>query len=234
MHRLGILVLMLFHLSQAFPVPLDTVLVQVQQWVVVGAQRIEEQVLLNGVSLTGTSQEFNSIIKTISTDGLPLTLISVNQSSVLRNHTIRRSRECILEGSKLHWADRVFYDGKPYLTLDHNDTWTTQVPQAFAFKVLWDQEVQYARTGRLQEECIKLMRELKLSEEQPVPRIPLPQILIPILAVLAFTGLIIISLLLSKNQGLRHPGGVLGSIIHYPKEMTEVGSEIKGDGYSTL
>lgn len=34
-----------------------------------------------------------------------------------------------------------------------------------------------------------------------VPGIPLPQVLIPILALLAFTGLIIISLLLSKNWG---------------------------------
>lgn len=34
-----------------------------------------------------------------------------------------------------------------------------------------------------------------------VSGIPVPQILIPILAVIAFAGLIIISLRLSKNQG---------------------------------
>ncbi|XP_039999087.1 uncharacterized protein LOC120798676 [Xiphias gladius] len=236
MHILGVLVLMLCQLSRAFPVPVDTVIVQVQQWGVVGAQRVEKQVLLNGVFLTGTGQEFSSIIQTILADVLLPTLITGNQTSALRNHTFLRSRECILEGSQLHWNDRVFYDGKVYLTLDHNDAWIAHVPRALALKLLWDQEVQHTRTERirLQEGCIKLMRELKLSQGQSVPGIALPQVLIPVLAVLAFTGLIIISLLLSKNQGLRHPGGVIGSIIHYPKDMTEKDPEIKDSGYRTL
>ncbi|AWP04072.1 Hypothetical protein SMAX5B_005933 [Scophthalmus maximus] len=152
------------------------------------------------------------------------------------NHTVLRSRECILEGSRLRWTDRVFYDGKVYLTLDHTDTWTAHVPQALALKVLWDQEEHRTRPERirLQEGCIKLMRELKLSEEQSVPGIPLPQVLIPILALLAFTGLIIISLLLSKNWGLGHPGGVIGSVIHYPKDIAEMGPEKKDCDYRTL
>lgn len=88
--------------------------------------------------------------------------------SSLGNHTVLRSRECILEGSQLHWTDRVFYDGKVYLTLDHTDTWTAHVPQALTLKVLWDQEVQNTRTGKihLEKACIQLMKELKLSEEQ--------------------------------------------------------------------
>ncbi|XP_018532180.1 uncharacterized protein si:dkeyp-13a3.10 [Lates calcarifer] len=236
MNFLCILVLMLCHLSRAFPIPVDAIIVQVQQWGVVGVQQVKEQVLLNGVSLTGTSQEFNRIVQTISTDTLLPALISVNQTSPLSNHTVLRSRECILEGSQLHWTDRVFYDGKVYLTLDHTDTWTAHVPQALALKVLWDQEVQNTRTGKihLEKACIQLMKELKLSEEQSVPGIPLPQVLIPILALLAFTGLVIISLLLSKNRGLRHPGGVIGSLIHYPKDMAEMGPELKDCGYRTL
>ncbi|XP_053294553.1 uncharacterized protein LOC128454964 [Pleuronectes platessa] len=236
MKFLGFLVLMLCHSSRAFPAPVDTVIVQAQQWGVVGAQRVEEQVLLNGVSLPGTSQEFNNIKETISTDALLLALISVNQTSVLRNHTVLRSRECILEGTELHWTDRVFYDGKVYLTLDHSDTWTAHAPQALAIKVLWDQEEERTRAERirLQDGCIRLMRELKLSGEQSGAWIPLPQVLIPILALLAFTGFILISLLLSKNKGLRHPGGVVGSLIHYPKDMTEKSPEKKGNGYRTL
>lgn len=58
-------------------------MVQVQQWLVVGGQYVEGQVLLNGVSLTGTSQEFKNIIKTISSNLLPPSLISVNQTSEL-------------------------------------------------------------------------------------------------------------------------------------------------------
>lgn len=63
--------------------PLDAIIVQVQQWGVVGVQQVKEQVLLNGVSLTGTSQEFNRIVQTISTDTLLPALISVNQTSPL-------------------------------------------------------------------------------------------------------------------------------------------------------
>ncbi|XP_044075045.1 uncharacterized protein LOC122886655 isoform X1 [Siniperca chuatsi] len=252
MHFLGILVLMFCDLSLSFPLPVDTIIVQVQQWGVVGTQRVVDQVLLNGVALTGTSQEVDHIIKNMSADALPPALITVNQASVLSkkiimycqmlclltaslgNHTVLRSRECILEGSQLHWNDRVFYDGKVYLTLDHTDVWTAHVPQALALKVLWGQEVQRTRTDRirLQEECIKLMRELRLSEEQSGTSFL--QFMIPVLALLAFTGLIIISLLLSKHQGLRHPGGVVGSIVHYPKNMTEMAPEIKGCGYHTL
>ncbi|XP_060940704.1 uncharacterized protein LOC133018365 [Limanda limanda] len=236
MKFLGFLVLMLCRSSRAFPAPVDTVIVQAQQWGVVGAERVEEQVLLNGVSLPSTSQEFNNIKESISTDALLLALISVNQTSVLRNHTVLRSRECILEGSELHWTDRVFYDGKVYLTLDHSDTWTAHVPQALAIKVLWDQEEERTRSERirLQEGCIRLMRELKLSTEQSGAGIPLPRVLIPILALLAFTGFILISLLLTKKKGLRHPGGVVGSLIHYPKDMTEKAPEKKGNGYCTL
>lgn len=68
----------------------------------------------------------------------------------------------------MHWTDRVFYDGKVYLYLDRTDTWTAHMPQALALKGLWDQEAQGTKTERirLQEGCIKLMRELRLSEEQ--------------------------------------------------------------------
>ncbi|XP_030257452.1 uncharacterized protein LOC115571934 [Sparus aurata] len=234
MRFLAFLVLKLSELSLAFPLPVDTIIVQVQQWGVVGAQRVVDQVLVNGVSLTGSSEEVDRIIQTLSADARLSTLTSVNQTSALRNHTVLRSRECILEGSQLHWTDRVFYDGKVYLSLDHTDTWTAQVPQAMALKVLWDQEPQLTRTERirLQEGCIKLMKELRLSGESSGT--PLPKFLIPVLALTAFTGLIVISLLLSKRLGLRHPGGVIGSVIHYPKDMAEMATEMKDNGYRTL
>ncbi|XP_031711046.1 uncharacterized protein LOC116387799 [Anarrhichthys ocellatus] len=236
MHLLGILVLMFCDLSLSVPVPVDTIIVQVQQRGVVGAQQVVEQVLLNGFSLTGKSQEVDSIIQMMSADALLPTLIAFNQTSVMRNHTVLRSRECILEGSQLHWADRVFYDGKVYLNLDNTDTWTAHVPEALAFKAMWDQEEQRTKTEgtHLQERCIKLMRELMLSEEQSVPGFSLPRLLMAILTLVAFAGFVTISLLLTKKQGLRHPGGVIGSIIHYPKDMTETAADIKGGGYSTL
>lgn len=83
------------------------------------------------------------------------------------NHTILCSRECILEGSHLHWTDRVFLDGKVYLTLDHSDSWKAHNKQAYFLKLLLDREMQDKKKGKinLQDECNNLMRELKLSEE---------------------------------------------------------------------
>ncbi|KAI3374942.1 hypothetical protein L3Q82_021480, partial [Scortum barcoo] len=167
-----------------------TVIVEVQQWGVVGGQQVMHQVLLNGAPLTDTSK-VDSILQTL----LCLLLQVTTQSSVLC--------ECILEGSQLHWSDRVFYDGTLYLTLEHNDTWTAHVPQATALKVLWDQEGTCRRTDRihLQEGCVKLMRELRFSEEQPVPHTSFPWILIPIMAALTFTVVLLISILSAKKQG---------------------------------
>lgn len=211
-------------------------MLQVQQWGVVGHPKVMMQVLLNGVSPSGTSQEVDRIIKSMSASSILPALIGANYTSLLRNQTLLHSRECVLEGSQLQWTDRVFCDGKLCLTLDTTDSWRAEIPQALALKLLWNQEVHRTRMERihLQEGCMELMKEMKLSQEQPVSGIPLPQFLIPILALLAFGGLIIISLLLSKNHGLRHPGGVIGSIVHYPQDMTEMPSQIKSSGYHTL
>lgn len=200
-----------------------------------GAQPLTQQVLLNGVAFRGLNQEINYIINNIADAAHPA-ISSDNKTAQLKNHTLLRSRECILEGSQLHWTDRVFYDGKVYLSLDSSGTWTPHVPQAQTLKAQWDQEAERTRMeqARLQEGCIQLMKELKLSQEQLVTGIPLPQLLIPILALLAFTGLIIISLFLSKHMGLRHPGGVIGSVIHYPKDSEEEISTIKAFDYYTI
>ena len=68
--------------------PLDTVIIQVQQWGVVGDQRVVEQVLLNGVPFIGTSKEVSSIMQTISPDAFLSTLTSLNQIAVLSKKII--------------------------------------------------------------------------------------------------------------------------------------------------
>ncbi|XP_034039293.1 uncharacterized protein LOC117522034 isoform X2 [Thalassophryne amazonica] len=224
---------LLCHLSQGVPDTVEAVILQVQRWGVVGTQQVVDRVLLNGVPLTGSSQEVNNIVQTMSASAV-LPTFSVGQNPEQRNYTVLRLRECIMEGSELHWTDRVFYDGKVYLTLNQSDTWTANVPQALSLKALWDKEVQ--RTSRerilLQEGCTKLMRELKLSQEPS--GIPVNQFLIPVLALMALVGIIIITLFISESQGLRHPGGVIGSVIHYPKDMSEMQAERKGCVYQTL
>ncbi|XP_033838169.2 uncharacterized protein LOC117385045 isoform X1 [Periophthalmus magnuspinnatus] len=223
-------VLSLYHITLCFTAPIETVIVQVQ----VGAEPVMQQVFLNGVAFTGQNLEINNILQSMADAVLPLR--GVSQTAELRNHTVLRSRDCILEGSQLHWTDRVFLDGKVHLSLESSDTWTAHVPQARVLKEKWDQEVERTKMERvrLQEGCIQLMKELKFTEEQKVSHIPLPQLLIPLLAVLAFTGLIVISLRLSKIVGPRQPGGVIGSVIHYPKDMPEETHDIKGFGYHTI
>ncbi|XP_077414893.1 uncharacterized protein LOC144044387 isoform X2 [Vanacampus margaritifer] len=237
MHFVSILVLgILAPLSLALPVPVDTAVVQLQQWVPLGTRHISERVLLNGVPYSGATQEVNSIIQRMSADSIPLRLLA-NQTAVSSNHTILRSRDCVLEGSELHWTDRVFYNGSLYLSLDHYGTWVAHTPQATALKASWVQALgSSAREGiRLQDACINLMEKLKLSEDWSVPGIPMPYFLIPILGLLAFIGLIALSLFLSKQQqGLWLPGGVLGSIVHYPKDMADFHPEKKGNGYQIL
>lgn len=54
-------------------------MVQVQQWGVVGSQKIVDQVILNGVVLTDT-KKVDVIIRTISADVQLLTLTGANQT----------------------------------------------------------------------------------------------------------------------------------------------------------
>lgn len=89
-------------------------------------------------------------------------------SHFLANHIVLRERECILEGTRVQWTDRVFYDGTVFLSLDHTDNWTPHVPQAQGLKDLLEQAEQQTAIERipLEEGCARLMRELRLSEEQ--------------------------------------------------------------------
>ncbi|XP_028328103.1 uncharacterized protein LOC114478937 isoform X2 [Gouania willdenowi] len=196
--------------SWAFPPPVDTLILQIQQWGVVGDQRVVDQVFLNGISFTNTSQEVGKVIQSLSADALLPALININQTLLLRNQTILRSRECILEGSQLHWSDRVFCNGKVYLTLDLNEQWKANIPQALALKEVWDQKMQNSKVEsvQLQKGCIKLIKDLRLPEEHSAvdAGISLPKFLIPIMAFLTFSGLIIITLVVSKDMGLRQPG----------------------------
>lgn len=87
-------------------------------------------------------------------------------SHFLANHIVLRERECILEGTRVKWADRVFCDGAIFLSLDRADNWTPHVPQALGLKGLLEQAEQQATNNiRLAEGCARLMKELKLSEQ---------------------------------------------------------------------
>ncbi|XP_061776371.1 uncharacterized protein LOC133568455 [Nerophis ophidion] len=225
-----LILLMLAQTLLVRPVPVDRINVQIQQPVVLGHRPVTGRVLLNGVPIPATNQKLSSILQRMSADLLTLRLLSDNQAALLRNHSYLWSRDCTLEGSELQRTDRFFYDGVVYLSLNHNGTWTAHTLQAGALKALWERVVRRS----MEDECMILMSELKLSEERTEPEIPFPQFLISILALLAFTGLAGISFLLATKQGLTPPGGVLGSIVHYPKNMAELNSTIKPNSYHTF
>ncbi|XP_049603205.1 uncharacterized protein [Syngnathus scovelli] len=244
----GILVFgILTHLSLSLPGPVDTAVVQLQQWMATGARPVSQRVLLNGIPYTGATRQVDGIIQRMLTDSNHLRLLAnqialssetSNESTsfgVFGNHTVLRSRDCILEGLELYWADRVFYDGLPYLSRDRGGAWIAHTPQATALKASWVQALESpGREGiSLRDQCVNLVQKLDLSGEHSVPGILMPHFLIPILSVLAFIGLIALSLLISK-QKRQYPGGVLGSIVHYPKDMADSHAGKTGAAYQTL
>lgn len=84
------------------------------------------------------------------------------------DHTVLRSRDCILQGPELYWRDRVFCNESLYLSLDHGGAWIAHTRQATALKAAWVQALESsAKEGIfLQETCVDLMEKLKLSEKQ--------------------------------------------------------------------
>lgn len=69
--------------SPVIPLSLDTVMVQVQKWEVVGTHRVVDQVLLNGFSLPDTSPEVDVILRIISADAHLPNLTGLNQALTL-------------------------------------------------------------------------------------------------------------------------------------------------------
>lgn len=69
--------------SPVIPLSLDTIVVQVQQWEVVGTHLVVGQVLLNGSSFPDTSQEVDVILRTISADARLPNLTGLKQAVTL-------------------------------------------------------------------------------------------------------------------------------------------------------
>lgn len=69
--------------SPVIPLSLDTVVVQVQQWEVVGSHRVVDQVLLNGFSLSNKSHEVDVILRAISVDAHLPNLTGLKQAVTL-------------------------------------------------------------------------------------------------------------------------------------------------------
>ncbi|XP_023821264.1 uncharacterized protein LOC111949102 isoform X2 [Oryzias latipes] len=227
---------LLSQLSQGDPVlpPADAIIIQIQHSGVVGGNYVAERVLLNGVPLSSTSQEVSNILQSLSNKELLLFSASISQMPALKGHIIVCHQECILEGHQLHWTDRVFYNGTVYLSLEPNGTWTALVAQAMVLKGILEPNGHHteSESTRLQNGCMQLMKELKFSDKPSGSGIFFIQIIIPVFVV--FAVMFTLSILVSRSQGWTYPGGVIASIIHYPKNLSNTDPYTNDYGYSTL
>ncbi|XP_024247563.1 uncharacterized protein LOC112227020 isoform X2 [Oncorhynchus tshawytscha] len=207
-----------------------------------------EQVLINGAALSSCEKDVNGILRAVLLGNYSESFqqafeIEENVNNTMtKNHTYQylRVHESKLDGFRVvHLTDRLLVDGNDFLTLDRNtDTWTAEVPQALALKHLWDQDTERTRLERIQlhESCAKRMKELTHSE--PITTgggMSMLAALASLLAGLAFVAMVTTSFLIFKQQDPNisgHPGGVLGSIVHYPQNVTE--TPCPGKGYQVL
>ncbi|XP_020319115.1 uncharacterized protein LOC109872327 isoform X2 [Oncorhynchus kisutch] len=207
-----------------------------------------EQVLINGAALSSCEKDVNGILRAVLLGNYSESFqqafeIEENVNNTMtKNHTYQylRVHESKLDGFRVvHLTDRLLVDGNDFLTLDRNtDTWTAEVPQALALKHLWDQDTERTRLERIQlhESCAKRMKELTHSE--PITTgggMSMLAALASLLAGLALVAMVTTSFLIFKQQDPNvsgHPGGVLGSIVHYPQNVTE--KPCPGKGYQVL
>ncbi|KAL2097951.1 hypothetical protein ACEWY4_007158 [Coilia grayii] len=143
-------------------------------------------------------------------------------NSTVEDHTYQHFRECKLKGYQVVRVNEwIQHNGKDILSLDPStDTWSTLHPQAVLLKQELDRETELTVRDRLrfQEACAELVK--KLCHTDSTSGWVMTGVLAPLLAVLIFFGLILLSFIISKHSSA-HPGAVLGSIVHYPAQNSD-------------
>nr|XP_046178442.1 uncharacterized protein LOC124010124 isoform X1 [Oncorhynchus gorbuscha] len=239
---LPLIFILFFNLSWGLPI--DTVIL-FQRSGVVGEMETVEQVLVNGAPPSSGGKYVSGILRAVLMGNYESFQqafeIEENVTNTMtKNPTYQylRVRECKLNGFRVvHSTDQLLVNGNDFLTLDQStDTWTAEVPQALSLKQLWDWDTEFTRREKMQlhEICTELMKELRQSEPTTNRGTSLLTVLAPLFACLTFVVMVIASFLLSKQQDprvSRHPGGVLGSIVHYYQNVTETQS---GKDYQAL
>ncbi|XP_038859797.1 uncharacterized protein LOC120055852 [Salvelinus namaycush] len=230
--RLPLTFILFFKLSWGLPI--DTVIL-FQRSGVVGEMETVEQVLVNGAPLSSCGKYVSGILRAVLLGNYSesfqqaFEILENVTNTMTKNPTYQylRVRECKLNGFRVvHLTDQLLVNGNDFLTLDQStDTWTAEVPQALSLKQLWDWDTERTRRERMQlhESCTELM-ELTQSEPTTNGGMSLLTVLAPLFAGLAFVAVVIASFLISQQQDPKvsgHPGGVLGSIVHYPQNVTE-------------
>ncbi|XP_028833512.1 uncharacterized protein LOC114788783 isoform X2 [Denticeps clupeoides] len=132
------------------------------------------------------------------------------------NYTFQHSWKCNLYGSQVQFVSEQFmYDGKVCLYWDEaSGLWTAMGLHATALYRELESNKQTMQK-KPKEACTELMNTLHGTNKDQV------SVSSVILAVLSFCGIAFCSFYMYNRECVAHPGGVLGSIVHYPVPLQE-------------
>lgn len=204
-------------LSWAFPTDL---VIQFERSVVNGT--VVERIFVNDAHLKG----HQPVVRPIQDEVLK-TMVE-NSHKTAGYATYIRLRECKFRGYQvLQLSDRFQLNGRDYLILDpQTDSWIMQMPELHDLKQPSMPEAESTSLEKihLKDECEEMIKEMNDTQNQE--GFDVLRVMAPVLSMFFFVGFIFISFLMFKRHG-QHPGGVLGSIVHYPPFHT-----VPSDGQS--
>lgn len=194
--------------------------------------QFERRVLVNGtvverilVSYAHLKEQFDNkqpVVRPIQDELLKIMV--ENNYHTASYGTYTRLRECKMRGYQvLQLYDRFQLNGRDCLSLDpETDTWTVLMPEAQDLKQLWTLEAEHTSLEKtdLKEECKDFIKQMDDTQNQE-GHVGVLRVMAPVLATFLFIGFVFISLLISKRHS-QQPGGVLGSLIHYPAHQFDV------------
>ncbi|XP_051990374.1 uncharacterized protein LOC127649359 [Xyrauchen texanus] len=208
----------LVDLSWALP---KDIVIQFERSVLVNGT-VVEKVFVNGASASYLKGQLDNQPVVINDEALRK-IVEIERATAI-NVTYIRLRECQLRAYRVfRLSDRFQLNGKDYLALDsETGTWTVLEPEASGLKQTWELEAEHGSLEytHLKEECEELIK-LMNDDIQNQEGLGVLRVMAPVLVIFLFIGFAFISLLIFKRHG-QQPGGVLGSIIHYPAHSLEV------------
>ncbi|KAF4117084.1 uncharacterized protein LOC131529589 [Onychostoma macrolepis] len=215
---------MLFFVTIAFLVdicwalPTD-IIIQFERSVLLNGT-VVERILVSEAHLKGQFDK-QPVVRPIRDEILEMMVENDRQTASYS--TYKRLRECKLRGYRvLQLSDRFQLNGKDFLSLDSDsDSWTVLKQEAQDLKQPWTLKAEHASLEKihLKEECEEFIKQMNDIQNQEGPGVL--RVMAPVLATILFIGFVFMSLLIFKRHG-HQPGGVLGSIIHYPAHHLEV------------
>lgn len=206
-----------FLVDLSWALPTD-IIIQFERSVLLNGT-VVERILVSDARLKGQFDK-QPVVRPIQDEVLQMMV--ENYHATASYGTYIRLRECKLRGYRvLQLSDRFQLNGKDYLTLDSDrDSWTALMPEAHDLKKSWTLKAEHASLEKthLKEECEEFVKQINDAQNQE--GLGVLRVMAPVLATFLFTVFVFMSLLIFKRHG-HHPGGVLGSIIHYPAHHLE-------------